>query len=90
VPKLPNVLVLLSPVFIGLAGWTSDLAVKYLPGHPHLDKSGLAAVFIAGAAFAFGHLVVLVHHTAKPKPPAAPSAAPPAAIAPPRSRAKRT
>lgn len=51
-----RIVILLSPVFVGLAGWGVEMAAKYLPGHPQLDKAELTAVFIAGASWAAIHV----------------------------------
>lgn len=56
-----RIVILLSPVFVALAGWVVTLAAKYLPGHPHLDAAQLDAVFIAGALFAAAHVGQWVH-----------------------------
>lgn len=56
-----RLVVILSPVFVGLAGWIVTLAAKYLPGHPHLDAAQLTALFVAGALFAAGHVGLWLH-----------------------------
>lgn len=47
-----RIVIVLSPMFVGLAGWTATLAARYLPGHPQLDADQLTAIFLAGATFA--------------------------------------
>lgn len=73
-PKAPSLIVLATPVIFGISGYLADLAAKYLPGHPHLDKSGLAAVFIAAGVFVVAHAALLVHHLVKNEAPARPPA----------------
>lgn len=49
----PNrIVVILSPIFVGLAGWVVEWCAQHLPGTPQLDKDQLAAVFIAGVVSA--------------------------------------
>lgn len=54
-------MVILSPIFVGLAGWLTTLVARYLPGHPALDSGQLASLFIAGAAFAAAHVALWLH-----------------------------
>jgi hypothetical protein len=56
-----RIVVLLSPIFVGVAGWLADWAAKNLPGAPALDKTGLSAVFIAGAVSAGGLVYKWLH-----------------------------
>jgi hypothetical protein len=54
----PNrVVVLLSPVFVSLAGWLSQWVAANLPGAPRLDEAELTAIFIAGATWAAAHVL---------------------------------
>jgi hypothetical protein len=59
--SLNRIVVLLSPIFVGLAGWVVTLAARYLPGHPHLDPAELTVVFIAGASWAAAHVLLWLH-----------------------------
>lgn len=45
-----RIVILISPVLVGLAGWVVELAGRYLPGHPHMDAGGLTDLFKIGAA----------------------------------------
>jgi len=54
---LGRIVVLLTPVFAGLAGWLAQLAATHLPGAPTLDATELTAVFVAGATLAVGAVV---------------------------------
>jgi hypothetical protein len=47
---LGRIVVLLTPVFAGVAGWIATVAAEHLPGAPNLDAGELTAVFVAGAA----------------------------------------
>lgn len=47
-----RVVVLLTPVFAGLAGALASWAAQNLPGGPVLDSGELTAVFVAGAGVA--------------------------------------
>jgi hypothetical protein len=53
--------VLLTPIFVGLSGWVAELAVRYLPGTPALDRGELTAVFIAGMTAAATAAVKWLH-----------------------------
>ena len=50
--SVSRIVVLLTPIFAGLAGWVAQLAAEYLPGAPALDETELTAVFVAGAGAA--------------------------------------
>lgn len=52
--SINRVVVFLTPAFVGLSGWLTGLAAKYLPGAPALDSGELAAFMGLGAAAAFG------------------------------------
>ena len=47
-----RIVVLLTPVFAGLAGWLATWAAQHLPGGPVLDAQALTAIFVTGAAAA--------------------------------------
>lgn len=47
-----RVVVLLTPVFAGVAGSLASWAAQHLPGGPALDSGELTAVFVAGAGAA--------------------------------------
>lgn len=47
-----RIVVLLTPVFAGVAGWLATWAAAHLPGNPALDATELTAVFVAGAGAA--------------------------------------
>lgn len=47
-----RIVVLISPVFVGLAGAIVTWISIHFPGAPHLDASELTAVFIAGSVSA--------------------------------------
>jgi hypothetical protein len=51
---LSRFVTLLTPVFAGLSGWVTTLAVEYLPGAPTLDQGELTAIFVAGATAGAG------------------------------------
>ncbi len=63
-----RIVILISPVFVGLAGWIVQLAARYMPGHPHLNQSSLRDLFIAGALFAAAHVAQWVHGSQKTPP----------------------
>lgn len=56
-----RIVILLTPIFVGLAGYIAELASKYLPGAPALDKSQLTAVFITGAIAATTAVLKWLH-----------------------------
>lgn len=60
-----RIVVILSPIFIGVAGWVVTLAAKYLPGHPHLDQSQLATLFIVGVSAAAAKVLLWLHGAQK-------------------------
>lgn len=47
---LNRIVVLLTPIFAGLAGTFTSWAAQNLPGSPQLDSAELTALFVAGAA----------------------------------------
>lgn len=47
-----RLVVLLTPVFAGLAGWVVQVVARYFPGTPELDSRELTAVFVLGAGAA--------------------------------------
>jgi hypothetical protein len=58
----PNrIVILLSPLFIALAGWLVQWVANNFPGAPQLDKTQLTAVFLAGATFAAAHVAQWLH-----------------------------
>jgi Flp pilus assembly protein TadB len=59
--SIERVVVLLTPIFVGLSGWVAELAVRYLPGTPALDRGELTAVFIAGMTAAATAAVKWLH-----------------------------
>jgi hypothetical protein len=55
----PNrIVILVSPLFVGLAGWVVAWIAQHFPGHPHLDAAEVTAVFIAGATLAAGKVAL--------------------------------
>ena len=44
-----RVVVLLTPIFTGLAGYVAQWVAIHFPGTPGLDQGELTAIFIAGA-----------------------------------------
>lgn len=50
--SINRVVVLLTPIFAGLAGWLVQLIADNFPGHPELDSRELTALFVLGAAAA--------------------------------------
>lgn len=65
----PNrVVVLLSPIFVGVAGAVVAWIARHFPGAPRLDASELTAIFIAGATFAAGKLALWLHGWQKGAP----------------------
>jgi hypothetical protein len=50
------VVFIVGPIAAGLAGYGADVAMKYLPGHPVLDKSQLAAVAVAAVVTVGTHI----------------------------------
>jgi hypothetical protein len=57
--------VLITPIFAGLAGWLVEWISVHFPGTPTLDKAQLTAVFIAGATAAAGAAVKWLHERSK-------------------------
>lgn len=55
-----RIVVVVSPIFVGLAGWLVAWIAQHFPGHPHLDASEVTAIFIAGAAFAAGKVALWI------------------------------
>lgn len=55
-----RVVILLSPIFVGVAGAVVTWVAKNFPGGPTLNKGELTAVFIAGATFAAGKVAMWV------------------------------
>lgn len=53
-----RIVIVLSPIFVGLAGWLVAWIAQHFPGHPHLDAGEVTAIFIAGAAFAAGKVAL--------------------------------
>ena len=51
-PYIGRIVVLLTPIFAGLAGWIATRAAEWLPGMPDLDEAELTALFVAGGLFA--------------------------------------
>jgi hypothetical protein len=47
-----RIVVLLTPVFAGVAGTIASWAAQNLPGGPALDSAELTAIFVAGAGAA--------------------------------------
>jgi uncharacterized membrane protein YeaQ/YmgE (transglycosylase-associated protein family) len=47
-----RVVVLLTPVFAGLAGWLATWVAQNLPGGPALDEQALTAIFVSGVGAA--------------------------------------
>ena len=47
-----RIVVLLTPVFAGLAGWLATWAAQHLPGGPVLDQEALTAIFVSGVGAA--------------------------------------
>jgi hypothetical protein len=60
-----RVVILLSPIFVGLAGWVAELCARYLPGHPVLDSKDLTVVFLAGATYAASKILMWLHGSQK-------------------------
>lgn len=86
-----RIAILLSPIFVGLAGWLADLAARYMPGHPKLDSSELTIVFVAGSTWAAGHVLLWLRgwqkHEARQEGPIAVEVSTPSAAVPaPRRR----
>jgi hypothetical protein len=52
-----RVVVVLTPVFAGLAGWLATWAADHLPGNPQLDSGEITAIFVAGAGAATSALL---------------------------------
>lgn len=59
--KPAAILALLTPVLAGLAGYVADQATR-LPGAPQIDRTGLTALFVAGAAAGGGAAWTFVRH----------------------------
>jgi hypothetical protein len=59
--SIERVVVLLTPIFVGLAGWVAELAARYLPGTPALDRAQLTAVFIFGGTSALTAAIKWLH-----------------------------
>jgi ABC-type transport system involved in cytochrome c biogenesis permease subunit len=55
-----RVVILLSPIFVGLSGAVVAWIANHFPGAPKLDAGELTAVFIAGATFAAGKVALWV------------------------------
>lgn len=51
-----RIVVLLSPVYVGVAGWLVSWVAAHFPGHPHLNAADVRDLFIAGSLFAAGHV----------------------------------
>jgi hypothetical protein len=47
-----RVVVVLTPIFAGLAGWLATWAAAHLPGNPQLDSGEVTVIFVAGASAA--------------------------------------
>lgn len=48
-PYIGRIVVLLTPVFAGIAGWITQFVADNFPGAPALDETELTAIFVAGA-----------------------------------------
>jgi hypothetical protein len=66
-----RVVILLSPIFVGIAGAIVSWIANHFPGAPKLDASELTAVFIAGSTFAAGKVALWLHGWQKAVAPAA-------------------
>lgn len=65
-----RIILLLSPILTGLAGWIVVLAARYLPGHPHLDQHELFDLFVAGVGLASAQILLWIHgHQNQPAGP---------------------
>lgn len=51
-----RLVVLLSPVYVGVAGWLVSWVAAHFPGHPHLNAADVRDLFIAGSLFAAAHV----------------------------------
>lgn len=47
--SINRIIVLLTPVFVGISGWICQWVADHFPGAPALDQGELTAVFVAGA-----------------------------------------
>lgn len=58
----PNrIVILISPIFVGIAGWLVAWIGQHFPGHPRLDASEVTALFIAGSTFAAAKVALWIH-----------------------------
>lgn len=58
---LNRIVVLLTPIFAGLAGAVVQWVAIHFPGAPHLDDTELTAVFVAGATAAAAAALKWLH-----------------------------
>lgn len=58
--SINRVVIVVSPIFVGIAGWLVAWIAQHFPGHPHLDASEVTAIFIAGAMFAAGKVALWI------------------------------
>lgn len=56
-----RIVVFLTPVFAGAAGWAVAWAGEHLPGHPHLDPTALTALMVLGATSATAAAISWLH-----------------------------
>jgi hypothetical protein len=49
---ISRIVVVLTPIFAGLAGWVATWAAEHLPGGPQLDATEMTAIFVAGVGAA--------------------------------------
>jgi hypothetical protein len=56
-----RIVLLLSPILLGLAGWVVMLAARYLPGHPKLNEPELYDAFRLGVGLATAKLLLWLH-----------------------------
>jgi uncharacterized BrkB/YihY/UPF0761 family membrane protein len=64
-PYIGRIVVLLTPILAGVAGYIAQLAAKYLPGAPELDQGELTAIFVAGAAAVIPVVVTWLYNLGK-------------------------
>lgn len=82
-PYLGRIVVLITPIFVGIAGWLTQWVADHFPGAPNLDAGELSLIFVAGALAAASAVYKWLDNRGKYEqgvalnPPVEPDAVPP-------------
>jgi hypothetical protein len=63
--SVERTVVLLTPVFTGLAAWVTTWIATHFPGHPHVDQAAVVALTTTGAVAGASAVLKWLHGRVK-------------------------